>query len=1139
MKRLLYFSMIALIVLIGLTCKSTTEPETPTETTLKITSPNGGENFMVGTSQVITWSSNTASSLKIEYTLNNGSTWLTLTSSTSNDGSFTWSPIPNTKSEQCKIKITTLDTLKLTDESDDLFKIVETNKKSLALLNPNGGEVLFVGKMFDVKWTSTGISNVKIEFSTNNGSTWNIITAGTVADSGKFEWSPIPNFPSIACLLKISDTGSDTLFDVSNSSFTITLAQTLKVTSPIGNEIWSSNSSQIITWYSQQVSDVKIEYTTNNGVEWATIAASTPSNGFYIWNPVPITNSTNAKVRISDAVDGYPSAESDTVFTITPQPNIVVISPNGGEYWLSGSSNYIKWTSAGGGNVPNGAIKKTNLKEGIKTFKSIKDLKVSFEDIANANLLHKTTISSSIKDVKIEFSSNNGATWNTISESTPNNGLYLWNSIPVINSALCKIRVSNAVDGNPADESDQSFVIYDQIPQDIVVTSPNGSEIWEAGTSQLIKWNSSGVTAVKIEYTTNNGVNWNAIAENTPSDGFYNWSQIPNFASTNCKVKISDVVDGSPMDESNAFFSISPEPEITVLTPNGGESFLTGTSNNITWTSTNIANVKIEYTINNGATWSVISESTPSDGVFEWANIPDINSSLCRVRISDSDDGVPFDISNNNFIIYNQIVQGIELTSPNGGEQWQAGTGQVITWSASGINNVKIEYTTNNGLEWNTIVGNVKSTGAYEWNVPNITSTQCKVRISDAIDGQPSDESNATFKIKPVPMIKVLKPNGGEVWTAGKIDTIKWVSIGVENVLIESSVDNGLTWQPVVKKTPSDGEYEASFTLASKFYKIKISDSELSSPIDESDGTFIVAEAPQITVITPNGGENWLTGTNSEIKWISTKIDSVKIEYTLNNGYDWIDITNSTVSNGIYNWQIPGSIRFRSDLCKIRVSNTRGDYSDVSDGLFSIHPQTKLLRLISPNGGDEIINNITENGTANITWVSAGISSVVISLSIDNGGNWLPITSSPILSTGAYRWEIPPLSVVSSLARIKIEDPGDPNFSDMSDSYFYLNIPKPGIRLLSPGDNSQKVSAGSNPTISWISSDKINSVKLEYSLDNGKSWLKIADNVTSKWKQINKYQWMNNQNLSGKVVIKVTDSDGIFSVKSKPFTIIK
>ncbi len=54
-----------------------------------------------------------------------------------------------------------------------------------------------------------------------------------------------------------------------------------------------------------------------------------------------------------------------------------------------------------------------------------------------------------------------------------------------------------------------------------------------------------------------------------------------------------------------------PPGSVTVVSPNGGESWTGGGSGNITWTSSNVNNVRLEYTLD-GGTWTVITASTPA-----------------------------------------------------------------------------------------------------------------------------------------------------------------------------------------------------------------------------------------------------------------------------------------------------------------------------------------------------------------------------------------------------------------------------------------------------------------------------------------------------------------------------------------------
>ena len=89
----------------------------------------------------------------------------------------------------------------------------------------------------------------------------------------------------------------------------------------------------------------------------------------------------------------------------------------------------------------------------------------------------------------------------------------------------------------------------------------------------------------------------------------------------------------------------------------------------------------------------------------------------------------------------------ILLLSPNGGENLISGHTYEITWVTAGdINDVNIIYSTNNGQDWND-VNTVANTGTYEWLVPEVTSNQCLVRISDVCDPNIYDTSDDVFTI--------------------------------------------------------------------------------------------------------------------------------------------------------------------------------------------------------------------------------------------------------------------------------------------------------------------------------------------------------------------------------------------------------
>ena len=63
-----------------------------------------------------------------------------------------------------------------------------------------------------------------------------------------------------------------------------------------------------------------------------------------------------------------------------------------------------------------------------------------------------------------------------------------------------------------------------------------------------------------------------------------------------------------------------------------------------------------------------------------------------------------------------------------------------------------------------------------------------------------------------------------------------------------------------------------------------------------------------ITVINPSGGEVLTVGSTYFIKWTSENVADVKIEYSTNNGNNWISVTDSIPSTGIYQWTVPSTL---------------------------------------------------------------------------------------------------------------------------------------------------------------------------------------------------------------------------------------
>jgi len=168
---------------------------------------------------------------------------------------------------------------------------------SVTVTSPNGGECWYNDSTQNITWSWTGnISNVKLELSTNGGSSWSTIISSTPND-GTHPWIPT-NVHATQCRVRVSDVSNSATNDVSNANFCV--CDRIAVTSPNGSSRWRTGSSQTITWETAGISgNVKIELSTNGGTSWGvTIVSSTSDDGSYTWTvSCPLTS--NARVKVT------------------------------------------------------------------------------------------------------------------------------------------------------------------------------------------------------------------------------------------------------------------------------------------------------------------------------------------------------------------------------------------------------------------------------------------------------------------------------------------------------------------------------------------------------------------------------------------------------------------------------------------------------------------------------------------------------------------------------------------------------------------------------------------------------------------------------------------------------------------------
>ncbi len=90
--------------------------------------------------------------------------------------------------------------------------------------------------------------------------------------------------------------------------------------------------------------------------------------------------------------------------------------------------------------------------------------------------------------------------------------------------------------------------------------------------------------------------------------------------------------------------------------------------------------------------------------------------------------------SNEDSVSVTALLKYIDVTSPDGGENWPAGSAQTITW-VNGWNppsQVNLYYSLDGGSNWTTAATNRSNTGSYAWTVPMVSSSHCLVKVQSA-----------------------------------------------------------------------------------------------------------------------------------------------------------------------------------------------------------------------------------------------------------------------------------------------------------------------------------------------------------------------------------------------------------------------
>ena len=571
---------------------------------------------------------------------------------------------------------------------------------------------------------------------------------------------------------------------------------------------------------------------------------------------------------------------------------------------------------------------------------------------------------------------------------------------------------------------------------------------------------------------------------------------------------------------SNSFASgqlvlgaILAAPTVTVTAPNGGESWAATTAHSITWDTTGIlAGVNIDYSTNDGTDWTRVVSGTANDGEYSWT-VPDVLSSSCRVRVSDTD-GDPGDASDASFAITAAPAETVSAPSVPVGPS-AGGPGIRYAFTAGGAassqgHDIQYKFSWGDGSEGEWLaVGTTQDT--HSWDAVGTYEVRAMARCAAHPAVESAWSAAKSLSISATPKIVVTAPALGDLWEKRKTYAITWDRPGEQNASVKIKLFNsaGTLILTLTTSTPNDGSYDwlVPGTLATGKYFIRVQtvDNLLR---DDSDVFQVIV--PRIIITSPTATSVWLKGTNGTITWtrIGTMDPNVKIQLFLDS-VKKLDITTGTENDGSYDWAIPATLA--AGWYNVRVITLDGKVTGKS-AEFKI--ANGRITVTAPTAGVKWQRGLTYD----ITWTSEGAVNANVKIRLYQGTTLLTTLVATTPNDGAWRWTIPARQALATNYIIRVIAVDNlvtgisPKFSIVSTAALAVTAP-----------NSGEVLKAAQPVrIRWTRDPDVLDVKLEYSPDNGGTFATIAEHAANS----GEYAWQAPVRFGRNGIVRVSDANG-------------
>ncbi|OPZ45108.1 MAG: Ser-Thr-rich glycosyl-phosphatidyl-inositol-anchored membrane family protein [Euryarchaeota archaeon ADurb.BinA087] len=392
-------------------------------------------------------------------------------------------------------------------------------------------------------------------------------------------------------------------------------------------------------------------------------------------------------------------------------------------------------------------------------------------------------------------------------------------------------------------------------------------------------------------------------------------------------------------------------------------------------------------------------------------------------------------------------IQGsIDVTAPNGNQNWTPGSAHTITWTQAGLTGTNVRILLMKDYGYNIaqiITSSVSATsGSYTWTVPMTLAggTDYWVKIESlSYPGVYGDMFNGWITIPNlVPTITAISPTTKNSGDPGFTLNLTGTNFNPSSRIRWNGADRTTTYVTAT--------YMSAVIPASDIASAGTATVTVFNPAPgggTSNGVTFTISPRSLTVTAPDGNQNWIPGSAHTITWSQAGLTGTNVRILLmkDYGYNIAQIITSSVSatSGSYTWTVPMTLAGGTDYwVKMESLSYPGVYGDMYSGWITIPNLVPTITTISPttkNAGDPAFT-LTVTGT-----------------------NFNP--SSKVRWNGANRTTtyVSPTQVSASILNTDIAAPGTasvtvfnpaPGGGTSAAKTFTINNPVPTITAISP-----------------------------------------------------------------------------------------